>query len=155
MLNSSLALRSAWLPPALVEERALGVCLRCPKQRWACTGVEPCFPGTWELRLSTEWPVARKLVLNSLCSLLLCCPKEIQSKKNTLWSHFLYEKVNRTPCCESLQPGSRIFVKLPWLLMPLGTTAWWEQGHRALSQGCSLCFFISFTKIQSWQLPFF
>lgn len=47
------------------------------------------------LRLSTEWPMAKKkkkAIVNSLCSPLLCCPKEIQSKKKCPLKPFYMKK---------------------------------------------------------------
>lgn len=69
-------------------------------QFWTASNVESCsghaevpsrtFTSTSEHRLSIAWPVAKKEVLNSLCSPLSCCPKKTKAKK--LFEAVLYMK---------------------------------------------------------------
>lgn len=127
--NSLLAVRKDLLPLVLVGQ-AHWHCLQQQEWRWACREASQRSTGPSELRLFTEWPVAKKKeVLNSLCSPLLCCPRENQSKNCPLELSSVW-KNKQTP----LQWESGTSVK--------PRTALWEgDGRRASSQSQFLTFF--------------
>ena len=95
-------------------------CLPRQGRHWACRGADRHFTGTSELRLSTEWPVAKNKKRGSEFPLFspFMLPKGKPKQKHALWSSFLYEKISRPLCSERLQTWSRIQLKLPHCQCP-------------------------------------